>query len=362
VRVFEQTPVLGEVGAGITLSGGAGRALSTLGLGEKTLAASLPVPDIGFLHFRTAALLAGTMQGGLPSDRGWLTPRHIHRADLHALLAAEVSRADPHAIATGKRLSGLEQAGQSVRLQFADGSLVEAPLVIGADGIRSVVRSRLFDASPPRFAGQIAYRCLIPAIQAEPFLGGVDALVYVGAGRILNRYRIRQRSLVNVVGIARSDRWEAEGWSTLCERAEFVQQFDDFHPDVRELIARAAPDSLIKWGLFQHSELPRWSVGRVVLVGDAAHPVLPFLGLGAALAIEDGIVLARALMQAKDAPGAFAAYESARHARVELVRVASIRQGEIIQAADPDRGGLEAAPSQNTALYDYDPLDAPLAL
>jgi salicylate hydroxylase len=117
---------------------------------------------------------------------------------------------------------------------------------------------------------------------------------------------------------------------------------------------------LIKWGLFVRPPIACWSQGRVLLVGDAAHPILPFLGLGAALAIEDGVVLARALDATADIQRAFAAFQYARIERVEAIRLQSIRQGEIIQASDPDRAGLSRSPSQNTALFDYNPCTVPI--
>jgi salicylate hydroxylase len=189
-----------------------------------------------------------------------------------------------------------------------------------------------------------------------------NAAVFIGAARIFNRYLIRRGTLVNVIGIARSDRWREEGWNTPASTEEFRQEFADFHADVLALIDRAPPQSLIKWGLFVRPLPSDWSAGNVVLVGDAAHPILPFLGLGAALAIEDGVVLARALELAADLPGALAAFQRARQPRVDVVRAQSIRQGEIIQATDPDGPSVRHSPSQNTALFDYDPCTAPIAV
>ena len=136
---------------------------------------------------------------------------------------------------------------------------------------------------------------------------------------------------------------------------EFLDQYEDFHPDVLGLIRAAPADTLIKWGLFVRLPIEVWSRGRVALLGDAAHPILPFLGLGAALAIEDGVVLARALDAAPSVEQAFAAYQAARMGRVEQVRVQTIRQGEIIQAGDPDRQDVAKSPSQDVRLFDYDP-------
>jgi salicylate hydroxylase len=358
VRLYEQAEILGDVGAGITLSPGAGKALASLGLGPKLLAASLPIPDIAFVHYRTGELLAGVFDKGRPPDHGFEKPRHIHRADLHGILLRGVLGIDPEAVLTGKRLSGAVQDGAGVEARFADASTAAADILIAADGARSSVRRQMFDDSPPEFAGQIAFRCLVPHEHAAPFMGAGNAVVSVGAARIFHRYLIRGGALVNVIGIAKSDRWRGEGWNIPATVDEFLQEFAGFHADVLGLIRRSPPASLIKWGLFVRPPIAQWSVGRVVLLGDAAHPILPFLGLGAALAIEDGIVLMRALSQASSFESAFAAFQRARLERVEIVRTQSIRQGEIIQASDPDGSAVMRSPSQNVDLFAYDPCEA----
>ena len=363
VRVHEQAEVLGEVGAGISISPGSGRALASLGLGPALLAASLPVPDVAFAHHRSGALLAGSFDRGRPVDRGFEGARHIHRADLHAILLAAVRAADPDAIRTGQRLVHVEQDGDSATARFADGSSVQTGLLVAADGSRSAVRRLLFDDSAPTFAGQVAYRCLVPRAAAEPFLGAGNAVVTVGPSRIFHRYLLRGGELVNVIGIVKvrpGDAWQGEGWNTPATVAEFAAEYADFNADVQGLIACAPPASLIKWGLFTRPPLATWHQGPVTLLGDAAHPILPFLGLGAALAIEDGIVLARVLQAVPDGAAALATFQALRQARVEAVRVQSIRQGELIQAADPDRGDLGRSPSQDASLFDYDPCAVPM--
>jgi salicylate hydroxylase len=360
VRVFEQAPVLGEVGAGITVSPGAGQGLGSLGIEAELLAASTPIPDIAFAHYRTGALLAGRFETDAPLDRGFSTPRHIHRADLHAILLAAVRAMESGAVVSAKRLVQAASDKAGVTMAFADGDTARADIVIGADGSRSSVRRLLFEDSPPQFAGQIAFRCLIPRDAAAPCLSAGNAAVFVGPGRVFNRYLIRHGALVNVIGLAQCDLWRNEGWNTPATPEEFTQVFEGFHEDVLGLVERAPPESLIKWGLFVREPLSGWSAGRVVLIGDAAHPILPFLGLGAALAIEDGLVLARALATGASPPAAFAAFERARTARVETVRQESIRQGRILQSGEPDGAAVARSPSQNAALFDYDPRTAAL--
>jgi salicylate hydroxylase len=362
VRVFEQAEVLGEVGAGISISPGAGRGLASLGLEPALLAASLPVPQVAFAHFQSGELLAGRFERGAPPDSGFDSARHIHRADLHAILLEAVRALDAHAVLTGHRVARVVQEQQRVTVEFADGGRAAADLVIGADGTRSVVRRQLFDDSAPQFSGQLAFRCLVPHPLAAPFMTSGNAVVSIGPARIFHRYLIRGGSLVNVIGIAKSDQWREEGWNTPASVEEFLALYADFHPDVTGLIRQAPAGQLIKWGLFVRPPIAKWSTDRVVLLGDAAHPILPFLGLGAALAIEDAIVIARALVNNASIESALDAYQAARLARVEQVRVQTIRQGEIIQAGTVSASDLSQSPSQDSRLFDYDPCAVPIAV
>jgi len=360
VRLYEQAAVFQEVGAGISLSPGAGAGLASLGLGPALLAASLPVARLIFVHHQTGEVLsASRAQESGCADPGFAVARHVHRADLQSLLLEAIRAQDPKAIVPGRRLLRVEQA-ERVSAHFADGGRETADVLIAADGVRSVARRELFGDDAPRFAGQVAYRCLIPRKIAEPYLGAGSAVVSIGGGRIFHRYLLRGGSLLNVIGIAKSDAWPYESWNTPAEPGEFLALYQDFHADVVELIKRAPGPDLIKWGLFVRPPLARWSIGRVGLLGDAAHPVLPFLGLGAALAIEDAIVVARALDEIPEVENALECYQATRLSRVERVRVASIEQGEIIQTATVTRESLARAPAGNEALFDFDPCRAPL--
>jgi salicylate hydroxylase len=359
-RVYEQASVLGEVGAGISISAGAAHGLASLGLESALLAASLPVPNVAFAHYQTGELLAGKSDVGVPPDHGINSARHIHRADLHAILLSAVRANDAEAVLTGRRLLQTEQRGERVIAQFADGSSAEADLLIGADGNRSVVRRQWFDDSLPQFAGQVAFRCLVPRAAAAPFMTRGNAAVSVGPTRIFHRYPIRAGSLVNVIGIAKTDQWQEEGWNIPATVAEWLSLYKDFHADVRGLIQCAPAAGLIKWALFVRPPIAQWNLGRIVLLGDAAHPILPFLGLGAALAIEDGVVIARALATTPDVGKALGAYFNARIDRVEAVRLQTLRQGEIIQSDPVDVAALTSAPSQNTNLFNYDPCTVPV--
>ncbi len=368
VRVYEQATALAEVGAGISISPGAGAGLASLGLAPALERASLPVERLAFVHYRTGEVLSSNAaeERGVPpgtepkgSDPRFTLARHIHRADLQTILLDAVLALDARALVLGRRLARLEQDSRVVA-HFADGGRERADVLIAADGVRSVARRELFGDGAPRFAGQVAFRCLIPRADAQAYLRAGNAVVSIGAGRIFHRYLIRGGSTLNVIGIARSDAWPHESWNTPASVAEFLALYADFHADVTGLIERAAGPTLIKWGLFVRPPLPRWNVGRIGLLGDAAHPILPFLGLGAALAIEDAVVLARALDEVAQLDTALECYQATRQLRVESVRLASIRQGEIIQTAEVTRQTLAHAPARDDALFDFDPCHAPI--
>jgi salicylate hydroxylase len=362
VSLFEQAPLLKEVGAGISVSPGAAAGLASLGLEQALLAASTPVPRVLFADYKTGSMLVANSDQAPSDDHGIRSARHIHRADLHAILLDAIRTRDPHALILAKRVVHVESSSGSASARFEDGSSTEADLLIGADGTRSVVRRQLFDDTPPQFAGQVAFRCLIPRAAAEPFMRAGSAVVSIGPSRTFHRYPLRGGSIINVVGIARSDAWQAEGWNTPSSVGEFLSVYRDFHGDVTGLIERAPPQTLIKWGLFVRPPLHRVNAGRVALLGDAAHPILPFLGLGAALAIEDAVILARALDAVSDVDAALGVYHAARADRVETVRLQTIRQGDIIQAGRLDLPALSQAPSQNVNLFDYDPCRADLPM
>jgi salicylate hydroxylase len=361
VRVYEQAPVLKEVGAGISISPGAGAGLASLGLAPALLGASLPVARLAFAHFQTGEVLASSpaLDPAGAADPGLRVARHIHRADLQTLLIDGVRTLDPDAIVPGRCFLRSEQ-NTRVIAHFADGSREEADVLIGADGVRSVVRRGLFGDDAPRFAGQVAFRCLLPQASAAPYLSAGNAVVSIGPGRIFHRYLIRHGSVLNVVGIAQSDAWPHESWNTPASSAEFLALYHDFHSDVTALIRQAAGPELIKWGLFVRPPLPRWSRDRIGLLGDAAHPILPFLGLGAALAIEDAVVIARALDEIARPDEALECYQATRLRRVEAVRLASIRQGEIIQTDGVTPQAVAGAPATQDALFDFDPCSVPL--
>ena len=361
VRVFEQSPALGEVGAGLTVPVSAMRALYALGVGEAVRAHSEWAAKQPMLHYQTASVMAGEIDDGADLDdpTAWTT-RHMLRADLHSILIDALRSLDPEAIALDHRLTAAEVIGDGVTAAFANGVSASGQLLIGCDGLRSVLRAQLFEQRKPTFTGQVTWRCLVPMEVAAPFMTAGRSAIYIGPSRFFNRYTVRGKRLVNCVATAKTNAWKEEGWSVPSTIEEFKEQYRGWHPDVIGLIEHAPQTAVYKWALYEREPLTEWTRGRIALLGDAAHPMLPFLGIGAALAIEDAVVLSMALGDTPDKPEfALKRFEQARIERATTLFHAARRQGEAYQADDP-YGYIQAQPPAvaNRPIFDYDPTTA----
>lgn len=357
VEVHEAASELRETGAGLTLGRGAQHVFRDLGLQADVAAIACPAGALPFLHWQNARLLMGAPdQGdGRPDDGASDIVRHCYRADLQAVLISAARRLGV-TIQTGRRLTALQQQADGVTARFADGSSAAGSVLVGADGVRSAVRALLFPGDAPRYTNHLAYRFLVPADQAAPFMAQGRSAIFIGPKRTFNRYTMAGGKVVNCAALLETDEVVGEGWSIAASRAEVAAAFATAHPDVLGLIDQAGP--IIKWGLYERTPLPGWSKGRVTLLGDAAHAMLPFLGAGAAMAIEDGWALARAFQLEPDTGIALARYEAARRPRTELLHAMSKRQGEVTQAIDPDTFVPATAPLSNEAVMGFDPVTA----
>ncbi len=359
VRVFEQAAQLGEVGAGLTLSSGTMRCLEMIGVDKLVRELADESSNLPFLHYRTGEVLRRGLAAVARS--GAARPaQQIHRADLHGLLVDALRHIDHHAIHLDHRVTSFESNTTGVSLRFANGIIVHGDLLIGCDGGRSIVRAALTGEPALTFTGQVAFRCLVPMDIARPHLALSTGAVYIGPGATFNRYPLRHGAIMNCVGLARSGAWQNEGWNIPATNAEMLAPYHDWHPEVRALIELAPPQSIIKWGLFVREPLPHWSAGRVSLVGDAAHPMLPFLGLGAAMAIEDGAMLVRAMATHDDVVQALTNYERVRRPRATMIYRESVRQGEIVQGQNPENYANTDSPAHDPAIFDFDPLAVPI--
>lgn len=355
VRVFEQAESLGEVGAGLSITPNAGKALIFLGLGENLQRIGSQPPAGAIRHFSTGEILVQLPQDQ-SRERYGVPLYHVHRADLHAALLAAVRALDPQCVVTGASLRYLDSGEDRVTITLGNGEQHQADWLIGADGIHSVTRSQLFGVDRPNFTGYVAWRGLIPGELVPRELLEPPLCMTIGPRRMLMRYPLRGGTLVNFVAIARREAWAEEGWSVRSPPEELLAEFSDFEAGSRRLLSLTPADRLFKWGLFDRDPLPEWVRGRATLLGDAAHAMPPFTGQGAVMALEDAAVLGRVASLAADPDEALRRYQQARHARVTAALLMSRARASLYFADDPKQQvkALGAGMAELRTLYDYD--------
>lgn len=319
VQVYEQAPKFGEVGAGLQMSPNASRLLHRLGL-----KAAMDTWGV-----RPAGVHQRRWDDGRTLQQAPLGPEveasfgapyyHFHRGDLAALLAAALPQERTHA---GHRLAGIEEKGDRVVARFENGASAEADVLIGADGIHSRVRDLTFGPEKPRFTGCVAWRGLVPAERIAHLDIPVQSHNWMGPGGHCVHYWVSARRLMNVVCIVERGTWTGESWTDKGRVEDVLARYEGWHPTVRALIG-AFPETFI-WALHDRAPLPNWTKGRITLLGDACHPMLPMMAQGAAQAIEDGAALASLLKaMPDDVPGALARYEVVRKPRATRLQEAS---------------------------------------
>lgn len=355
VRVFEQAHAFAEVGAGVTITPNAMNVLDYLGVG----------PALAEQAGETLRYFVRSAIGGRELERGpdpdSFVPEfgapycNLHRADLHSALSGAVLRNDPDAILLNHRFDHLEQDGERVVAYFSNRAAFAAPALIGADGGASVVRDAVFGGQNASYTGHVALRALVPSSRVPQAITSDPYALYVGTGRSLIHYPLRRAAMMNLLGNAQAAQWQAEGWSIPATVKEFLGLFDDFPEPVRKLIAAIPEQDLFKWGLRDRDPLEVWTRGRVTMLGDAAHPMTPYLGQGACMAIEDGMILGRAFAESQDLDEALSRYEAARRARANGVQLASRYQGTQHHgstASGPNTGKTAAT----LGLFSYNPV------
>ncbi|MYF85925.1 MAG: NAD(P)-binding protein [Rhodospirillaceae bacterium] len=310
VTVLEQAPALGEVGAGVQIGANGMCVLDHLGLWPALEPLAWQPEGKRIYHYRTGESWPLYDLGAESVERYGFPYCMFHRADLHAVLAGAVAEAQPDAVRLDAKLAGVEQDGIRATAVLEGGERVSGAALVGADGIHSVVRRALFGPDDPQFTGIVAWRGVVPTADLPARLLEPQSAIWIGPGGHCVHYQLRNGALMNFVGaIERSD-WRIESWNTPGAVAECLRDFDGWSDTLRSLI-RALP-APYKWALHVRESMEAWSKGRITLLGDACHATLPFLAQGANHAIEDGLVLARALDAFVDVETAFRRYEAAR--------------------------------------------------
>ncbi|WP_372892803.1 FAD-dependent monooxygenase [Rhodosalinus sp.] len=314
VTLLEQSAEIAEVGAGLQISPNGVAVLDALGLGAEIAARGVAARAVSLRRHQDGAEVTRMDLGRLAPDRRYL---FLHRADLIDVLA-EGARAAGVRLRLLQQVTGIEE-GPRPAVVTAQGVRSDADLVVGADGVRSRLRGHLNGAAPPRFTGQVAWRALVPGPADHP----PEAWVHMGPGRHLVSYPLRGGALVNLVAVEERRSWAEEGWHHRDHPDNLRAAFAAFGGAVPGLLA--AVEDVHLWGLFRHPVATRWHGDGVAILGDAAHPTLPFLAQGANLALEDAWVLADALAGAETREAGLAAYQARRRARAARTVAAASR-------------------------------------
>ena len=318
VDIYEQAPELKEVGAGIQISSNGTRVLFALGLEDALKRVQVQPSKRQIRHWRTGETWNWFDLGQVTQQRYGTPHVMLHRGDLHGLLADAVRNLKPDAVHLNKRCGALAQSAERAEVTFTDGETVTADYVIGADGIHSKIREFLFGPDKPEFTGCVAWRGLVPMQQLPPHIAPLLGTNWLGPHGHVLHYPVRRGEIMNFISFVERDDWQIESWVTQGSKDELANDYRDWHEDVHAIIRNI--ETPYKWAMMVRGPMPRWSEGRVTLMGDACHPTLPFLGQGGVMAIEDGYVLAACLQKYLDEPErAFARYEDIRRERTAAV-------------------------------------------
>lgn len=366
VSVFEQAPQLGEVGAGIQVSANAVRVLYDLGLRERLEAVAVKPKAYEFRRFDDGELLHRVPLNDQDHHlrRYGMPYYHIHRVDLHGILADCVRENMPGAIHLNSRVRGFVERDDAVELELEAGTRVRGDLLIGADGIKSVVRRQVLGPTPAKFTGHVAWRLTVPIERLPADLLDHVVTVWCGPRNHAVVYLVRSGALLNFFGGVERP-WEEESWTARMPWSELKSDYQGWHPAIQSIIDAVDRDACYRWALNNREPVDRWSTARVTLLGDAAHPTLPYMAQGAVMAIEDAAVLARAVSERPRTDEALSLYERNRIGRTARIVRESTEHGEIFHIADAAqmRRAFEEkniAKSREQWLYPYDPLTVPL--
>ena len=318
VQVLERASELKEVGAGVQLSANAVRPLFRMGL-EKQLRAIASEPAGKCFRLWNTGQTWKLFDFGAESQKQYGCPYFtLYRADLHKVLADAVLAEDRDAVRLDATVVDVAQNGQGVSVTLADGTMLKADVLIGADGVHSVVRNKVIATDRPAFSGCVAWRGVIPVERLPARMREPVGVNWMGPGSHVVHYPLRRGELFNFVGILEKDTWQEESWTAQGTVEECVADFEGWHPDVRLLAGSLKTPFL--WALMVREPMANWTADRITLLGDAAHATLPFMSQGAAMAIEDGYVLARCLDKYQDDPAhALQMYQEARIARTTRI-------------------------------------------
>ena len=321
VTVLEQAPKLGDIGAGIQIPPNAMKVFAALGL-DAALAKTAFEPEAIEARMGRSGLELFHIPLAEHAVKRWGAPYlHIHRADYISVLAKALRDESPDGLHLGAEIIGYTQTEDAVEVQLADGRRITGDALIGADGIHSPVREQMLGAEKPIFTGNVAWRAVVPMAALGADGPRPTACAWMGPGKHCVTYRLRRGTVANFVGVVERDDWTTESWTERGTREAALADFEGWHPTITRMLGEA--DALYRWALYDRAPLPQWVDGRVGLLGDAAHPMLPFMAQGAAMAVEDAWVVAREVTQKPSPARGLEAYQHLRQPRTERVLAGS---------------------------------------
>ena len=365
VEIYEQAPQLGEIGAGIQISANAMHVMRHIGLGEaidrigvRPEAYVFRLHDTGEVIQRFSLAAEHEKMHGAPYTQ-------LHRADLHELLAAKAREFDPNVVRLNKRVTKFTQDDKGVTLHFADGTNATGDILIGADGLKSVVRAQIVGNAPATYTGDVAYRLVVPTDRLPPDFMERVMSVFMGPGGHVVAYYLRAGKLLNFVGLIEIDTISEESWTVKVDWNVIKKYFEGWHPIIQGIIDASDKDQCYQWSLHDRMPTRNWTQGRATLLGDSAHATLPYLAQGAAMSAEDGAVLMRALEMRDTVPEALDLYQRNRIDRTAKVVLQSSENRKLfhlgsvaaIRAAFAKRSEGD---DRNKWLYSYNPLTVEL--
>ncbi len=361
VTVFEQASTMSEIGAGIQLSPNATRVLAWLGLLEGIEAVGVEPARGELRRWDDGSILVSQPLGADARERYGFPYLHVHRADLQHALIGAASDCD---LQLGRRVVDAVDTTEGVTVHLDEGDTAGPfDILVGADGIRSTIRRRLLGDESPRFSGNAVWRGLVPRTSVGHLELPVHSHAFLGPGQHFVTYYVRGGRYVNWVGVAPAERWEGESWTEPGDLRQAIADFDGWCDTVTGLISAVGDQPVYRWALFDRDPLPQWGRGAITLLGDACHPMLPFMAQGAAQAIEDAAVLAGCLADATDPARAARRYEDLRRDRTAEVQLAARRNEVLFHLPDGEeqraRDQRLASPTsqathRNAWLFDYD--------
>tara|TARA_Y100001949_G_scaffold82709_1_gene69882 strand:- start:129 stop:1301 length:1173 start_codon:yes stop_codon:yes gene_type:complete len=357
VKVFEQAPELSEVGAGLTVTPNATKGLIYLGLGEAMNKIGMAHDLQGVRHYQTKEIIVPLKRGKHMLEKYGAYQFQVHRADIHDILIESLEKHSPGCVSIDHQLVGIDQKSDRVKLIFNNQAEYECDFVIGADGTRSAVRKSILGNDEPEFSGYVAWRGIVPTDGLdESDFDECGSCAFISPGRVFARYLIRDAKEYNYVAFLATDKWAEEGWSIPSKVETVLETFSDYNQQVKNIISATPPEGCYKWGIFTRQPIAKWSSERVTLLGDAAHPLEPFMGQGASMAIEDGVVLGRIIEDASGFSEIIERYETARIERSHFVTEHSKKAGQRFTGNNPDAYTKEDHKNEEElGLFYYDP-------